>query len=158
DKTVKGVILFSALLSLLIHAELVFKWGHFPDYKSPFRDIYGYDRIAGEADALFREIPSTKKALAVTNWTYGSRILYYARPYGDKVFTLDTKNRQFSLWEAESPVGYDLLIITSHFTANAESAIVCTEYVPLGNSVITLGGGIVDTFTYTLCRNYRGER
>ncbi|WP_298692205.1 glycosyltransferase family 39 protein [uncultured Sulfuricurvum sp.] len=158
DKTVKGVILFSALLSLLIHAELVFKWGHFPDYKSPFRDIYGYDRIAGEADALFRGIPSTKKALAVTNWTYGSRILYYTRPYGEKVFTLDTKNRQFSLWEAESPVGYDLLIITSHFTADAASAVVCTEYVPLGNSVITLEGGIVDTFTYTLCRNYRGER
>jgi 4-amino-4-deoxy-L-arabinose transferase-like glycosyltransferase len=73
-------ILLSLILSLVIHAELFEKWGSFPDYKSPFRDIYGFDNQVREGTALLKTLSSSKKALAVTNWSYGSRLHYYSLP------------------------------------------------------------------------------
>ncbi|HEX5670023.1 MAG TPA: glycosyltransferase family 39 protein, partial [Sulfuricurvum sp.] len=116
----RGIVIFSLILSALIHAELYGKWGAFPDYKSPFRDIYGFDTQTHLGAELLGQIPTQKKALAVMNWSYGSRLFYYSKPYKIKTFVLDDYNRQFALWEGESPFGYDLIILHSHFNDENE--------------------------------------
>ena len=159
QKMVKGLILLSSFLSLVIHAELVGKWGQFPDYQSPFRDIYGYEAIAKQGSRYLQAHHAPLQGLAVTNWTYGSRLMYYARPYGSRVFTLDEKNRQFALWEGVSPLGYDLIFVSSHFAHDVlKERYRCEGWQPLGQSDIKLNGGIVDTITWTLCHHYQGVR
>jgi hypothetical protein len=155
----RKIIIFSLFLSALIHAELYGKWGTFPDYKSPFRDIYGFDLQTAQGARHLEKMDSSKKALAVLNWTYGSRLHYYGKSYHVKAFVLDDYNRQFALWENESPLGYDLIILHSHFNDENElSTIRCDAQIPLGKSDILLNGGKVDTVEYVQCTNYQGRK
>lgn len=152
-------VLLSLLLSLIIHAELFGKWGNFPDYKSPFRDIYGFDMQVADGVSFLKNLNSPKTALAVTNWTYGSRLAYYTKPYGVKTFVLDDYNRQFSLWEGESPIGYDLLIVHSHFSdSNALSSLRCDSLRPMAKRDTLLHAHKVDTVDYLWCKNYQGKK
>jgi 4-amino-4-deoxy-L-arabinose transferase-like glycosyltransferase len=152
------IIIFSLFLSAVIHAELYGKWGTFPDYKSPFRDIYGFNIQTAHGAKLLEKLDSPKKALAVMNWSYGSRLTYYSKPYGIKTFVLDDYNRQFSLWENESPLGYDLIILHSHFNDENElSTIRCDSKKVLENTNILLNRGKVDTIEFVQCTNYQGK-
>jgi hypothetical protein len=155
----RGIIIFSLILSAVIHAELYMKLGTFPDYKSPFRDIYGFDLQTKQGSQLLKHIPSSKKALAVMNWSYGSRLNYYSKPYGIKTFVLDDYNRQFALWENESPRGYDLIVIHSHFNDDNELAhLHCDTQTPLAKTDIILNGGKVDSVEFVECTNYQGKK
>lgn len=155
----RGVVIFSLLLSAVIHAELYGKWGTFPDYKSPFRDIYGFEIQTRTAAKHLEKISSPKKALAVINWSYGSRLNYYSKPYGIKTFVLDEYNRQFTLWENESPIGYDLIILHSHFNDENELlTLQCDAQIPLGKRTIFLNEGKVDTVEFVQCTNYQGKK
>lgn len=152
-------VILSLLLSIAVHAELLGKWGSFPDYKSPFRDIYGFDTQIREGATLLETLNAPKKALAVTNWTYGSRLAYYAKPYGAKTFVLDDYNRQFSLWEGQSPVGFDLLILHSYFSdSNALASLRCETLQSLKKEEILLNNHKVDTVEYLWCKNYQGRK
>lgn len=154
----RGVVIFSLFLSAVIHAELYGKWGTFPDYKSPFRDIYGFDLQVKQGAKLLTQTPSPKKALAVMNWSYGSRLNYYSKPYKIKTFVLDNYNRQFALWENESPLGYDLIILHSHFNDENElTHIRCDSQTVLEKTDILLNGGKVDTVEFVECTNYQGK-
>lgn len=154
----RGIVIFSLLLSAVIHAELYGKWGTFPDYKSPFRDIYGFEIQTRQGTHLLKEMPTAKKALAVLNWSYGSRLNYYSKPYAIKTFVLDDYNRQFSLWENESPLGYDLIILHSHFNDENElSSIRCDSQRIVNKTDILLNGGKVDSVEFIKCINYQGK-
>ena len=156
---VRGVIVFSLLLSAIIHAELYAKFGRFSDYKSPFRDIYGFDIQTKQGSQLLAQIPSSKKALAVMNWSYGSRLNYYSKPYGIKTFVLDDYNHQFALWENESPIGYDLIILHSHFNDENElTHLRCDSQAVLKKTDILLNGGKVDSVEFLQCTNYQGKK
>ncbi len=101
---------------MLAYAEVAGKFFAFPDYKSPFHDIYGYPEISRQADAIIRNNKSERnKAIAVTNWTMGSRIMYYNLPYRHEVFVMDDRKDQFDEWQKNSPTGYDLLFLVTHF-------------------------------------------
>jgi len=155
----RAVILFALFLSAIIHAELYGKWGTFPDYKSPFRDIYGFEIQTRTAAHLLEKLNTPKKALAVMNWSYGSRLNYYSKPYGIKTFVLDDYNRQFTLWENESPFGYDLIILHSHFNDdNKLSTLKCDAQTPLAKTDILLNNGKVDTVQFVQCTNYQGRK
>lgn len=158
-KVWRYAIMFSIILNILIHAELALKIGKFPDYKSPFRDIYGYESIVEEGTSLLNNVEEPKKALAVTNWTYGSRIGYYAMPYKVKTFVLDDYNRQFSFWEKDTPLGYDLIIIKSHFASqNDIKSLQCDSLTSLKSTDLVLNGSKVDTVDYYYCKNYQGRQ
>jgi len=154
---VRITIIISLILNVIIHAELFEKWGSFPDYKSPFRDIYGFDTQIREGVTLLNSLKSPKKALAVTNWSYGSRLNYYSLPYGVKAFVLDDYNKQFSLWEGEPPIGYDLLILHSHFS-DTPNTLRCETLQSLKKEDILLNGRKVDTVEYLWCKNYQGKK
>ena len=151
---------FSLVLTLFAYTELAAKFLTFPDYKSPFRDIYGFPAITKEADRLLRKNSSAKfKAIAVSNWTMGSRTMYYSIMYGNKVFVIDDRKDQFDVWQKNVPLGYDLLFLNTHFhELNIEKYARCDRVEVAGKTDIKLNGAKVDTVEYIWCHNYQGVR
>jgi 4-amino-4-deoxy-L-arabinose transferase-like glycosyltransferase len=152
-------ICFSLIVTLLLYAELGGKFFRFPDYQSPFRDIYGYDAMAAEANKILKENQGAKQALAVTNWTVGSRMTYYALPYGMEVFVIDKRVDQFDFWQKQSPLGYDLLFINTRFDREEiEKTYRCDTVQTVKNMDILLNGGKVNSVDFVWCRNFRGDK
>ena len=156
-KFLKVSLWFSLILTLFLYVELSAKFFRFPDYQSPFRDIYGYETIAKEADTVFKGNNNARKGLAVSNWTMGSRMMYYAFPYNMPVFVIDERKDQFDLWQSASPEGYDLLFLNTHFTnLDLEKVLTCEQVRPMKSIDISLNGGKVDSVEYVWCMNYQG--
>jgi hypothetical protein len=148
----------SLLLLLLAYTELIGKFIKYPDYKSPFRDIYGFQEISKKADAILKnDENNSEKAIAVTNWTMGSRTIYYTIPYDNKVFVIDSRKDQFDIWEKKLPMGMDLLIINTHFNKlDALKRLSCERVENAEELEIELNGSKVDVVKYVWCRNYGG--
>jgi len=143
---------------LLAYTELGGKFLRLPDYKSPFRDIYAYNEIAAEADAIMQKHVSERpKAIAVTNWTEGSRVMYYNLPYGHEVFVIDNRIDQFDVWQKKSPEGRDLLFLNTEFH-NLEIAkyLKCESVDVAAKKDYLLNGSKVNTVEYVWCNNYTG--
>jgi uncharacterized membrane protein len=149
----------SLIITLALYVELAGKWFSFPDFQSPFRDIYGWPFIAREADAILKENPNPKKALAVTEWTLASRMIYYSLPYHDEVFVIDRRKDQFNFWQKGSPIGRDLLFVHSRFS-NEEilKEFRCEEGYAAKRIDIVLNQSKVDQIDYIWCKNFRGDR
>jgi len=151
---------FSLVFTLFAYTELAGKFFSFPDYKSPFRDIYGYPAITEQADEIIKnDISAKPKAIAVTNWTMGSRVIYYSLPYRQEVFVIDNRKDQFDLWEKKLPIGYDLLFLNTHFEDLDIAAYAHCKYVEVvGEKDLILNGSKVDSFKFVWCRNYQGVK
>jgi 4-amino-4-deoxy-L-arabinose transferase-like glycosyltransferase len=150
---------FSLIVTLLLYAELGGKFFRFPDYQSPFRDIYGYDAMAAGANKILKENKSAKQALAVTNWTVGSRMTYYALPYGMEVFVIDKRVDQFDFWQKQSPIGYDLLFVNTRFDReDIDKSYRCDSVQTIKKMDILLNGGKVNSVDFVWCRNFGGDR
>jgi 4-amino-4-deoxy-L-arabinose transferase-like glycosyltransferase len=149
---------FSLILTLFAYTEVAFKFFSFPDYSSPFRDIYGFPEVVRDAVHLLKKDRAlAPKALAVTNWTMGSRTLYYSMTYGDEVFVIDNRQDQFDVWQKKKPVGYDLLFLNTHFhEMDIEKYARCDRVAAAGKKDLMLNGRKVDTVEFVWCRNYRG--
>jgi len=148
---------FSIVVSLLTLTELAVKAFRFPDYKSPFRDIYGIPETIKRANEILSQDASSRKALAVTNWTYVSRMMYYNLPYKSGVFLLGNDDERFTTWYTGSPFGADILFITSHFERpDIGRKMKCSGVMDAGQMDILLHGGRVDTIDYVWCRSFEG--
>lgn len=150
---------FTLTITLFLYAELPAKWFAFPDYKSPFRDIYGVADIAVQANDILKKDSGTRKALAVTNWTMGSRMTYYGLPFDMKVYVIDQRTDQFDYWEKEPAAGQDLLFVNTHFhRTDIGRAFLCDSCQPVKSFDILLNGAKVDSVDYVWCRNFQGIR
>lgn len=148
---------FSVLVAVLVQVELAVKAFQFPDYKSPFRDVYGIPDMLKRANAILAEDASSEKALAVTHWTAVSRTLYYNLPYGTRLFLIPPNTERFSAWLASSPLGSDVLFMNSHFYhRDIGREMKCREVRNAGSMDIILHNGKVDTFDFVWCRSYGG--
>ncbi|HYA85455.1 MAG TPA: glycosyltransferase family 39 protein [Nitrospirota bacterium] len=148
---------FSILIALLLQSELAFKAFRFPDYTSPFRDVYGMPDIVMRANKILALDASPRKALAVTNWTYVSRTMYYNIPYKSAVFLLGNDDERFTTWYSGSPFGEDILFITNHFERpDIGREMKCRQVSDAGQMDILLHGGKVDTIDYVWCRSFSG--
>ncbi|MGD9969496.1 MAG: ArnT family glycosyltransferase [Sulfuricurvum sp.] len=155
-KTAKTVVIISLSLSTIIHAELIAKLGKFSDYRSAFRDILGWNRVAEHAAQHLRALQTQNGALAVTNWSLASRIMVYTDA---PVFLIDERQDQFDLWQKDSPLGKDLLFINPRsFHKAIAQTYQCSSVQTLSSENVVLNGAIVDTFSYELCRNYGGMK
>lgn len=151
---------FSLVALLLAYGELAGKFITFPDYKSPFRDIYGYPEMMAKADDLLEKHSSARpRALAVTNWTMGSRTMYYNLPYGNEVFVLDLRQDQFDIWQTKSMFGYDLLFLnTKYENIDVDRFLNCDKVEIAGQLDLKLNGSKVNSVEYIWCRNYQGVK
>lgn len=148
---------FSIIVSLLLQTELAVKAFRFPDYRSPFRDVYGIPDTVRRANEILARGASPRKALAVTNWTYVSRMMYYNIPYKSGVFLLGNDDERFTTWYSGSPIGADILFITNHFERpDIGREMKCSRVSDAGQMDILLHGGKVDTIDYVWCRSFGG--
>ena len=149
----------SLILMLFAYTEVAGKFFTFPDYKSPFRDIYGFSTITTKADEIIKKSKAEKKAIAVSNWTMGSRTMYYSLPYRNEVFVIDQRKDQFDVWQKSEPLGYDLLFINTYFhELNIEKYVRCNSVESAGRIDIMLNRAKVDTVEYIWCHNYHGVK
>jgi len=151
---------FSLFLTAFAYAELSNRFIRYPDYQSPFRDIYGYDQIAARAHTILRSGPKIRpRALAVSNWTMGSRVEYYSLPYDQEVYVIDDRHDQFDVWKPNPPLGYDLLFLNSRFHGiDVDTALRCDRVCPADELPLFLNGRLVDRVTFVWCLNYQGRR
>ncbi len=146
-------VIASLIISLALYLELLFKFNPFPDYRSLHRDLYGFDRIMREANARLKQT----EALAVANWSLGSRALYYNLPFKSNLFVIDRRKDQFDLWQKNDPIGEDLLFISTHdFNAKVAKNMKCDSIEARGSVDIMLQGRKVNTAVYTLCHHFQG--
>jgi hypothetical protein len=152
----KWTVGISLALAVLIQAELIAKVGRFPDFKSPFRDIYGWDEACKIASKKLSEQNSTNKALAVTNWSMASRAIIYSSV---PVYLIDERKDQFDIWQSGEPLGKELLFINPKtFNTDINGSYKCDTLTKIGEYNATIEGGIVDSFSYELCTNFGGKR
>jgi hypothetical protein len=151
---------FSLVLTLFIYVELAGKFFAFPDYQSPFRYIYGFPVMLGKAnDIMKNDISKSSKAIAVNNWTMGSRTMYYNLPYQNEVFVIDKRRDQFDVWQAKQPLGYDLLFLDTHSSNfDIHKKVICEKTAVADKTDLLLNGAKVDSVEYVWCRNYQGKK
>ncbi|MGQ9695686.1 MAG: ArnT family glycosyltransferase [Thermodesulfobacteriota bacterium] len=158
-KILKICIGVSFALTIFLYAELAGKFFRFPDFRSPFQDIYGWDHICQEANRRLKENPRSPKALAVTNWTMGSRVMYYSLPYENEVFVIDNRRDQFDIWQKKDPYGYDLLFVQTYFEkVDIGQKFKCAQIIPSHSLELTLNGGKVNKVDLVWCQNYQGMK
>lgn len=150
----------SLIAMLIAYTELVGKFIPFPEYKSPFRDIYGYREMVAQADDVVKKNSSSRpKALVITNWTMGSRAMYYNMPYGHEVFVLDLRQDQFDIWQTKSPLGYDLLFLNTKFENIDVARFLNCDHVDVAYKMdMKLNGSKVNSVEYVWCYNYQGVK
>jgi len=149
----------SLAVTFFLYIELAAKWFTFPDYQSPFRDIYGWATIAQEAHEILKEKQGPNKALAVTDWTIASRLIYYSLPYHPEVFVIDQRKDQFDFWQKSSPLGYNLLFVNSYFSKeDIGKSFYCDKVRVVKRMDILLNGGKVEAIEYVWCKNYQGAK
>jgi hypothetical protein len=158
-KFLKTSLWFSLSLTLFLYIGISVKFITFPDYMSPFLEIYGYETITKEANDIFQANKHPQKGLAVSNWIMGSRVIYYSLPYDMPVFIIDDRFDQFDLWQKASPEGYDLLFFNTHYTyLDLKKDVLCDQVCPVKRIELSLNGGKVNTIDFVWCMNYRGMK
>ena len=97
---VRGAIVYSVVVIVVIFSELIFPWMPFSDNENPLRDLYGWPQAAQRAEQLRQQMSteqgSSAPLLFTDNWTYGSRLAWYARPVPVQI--TDTRYDQFDIW------------------------------------------------------------
>jgi 4-amino-4-deoxy-L-arabinose transferase-like glycosyltransferase len=143
---VKYSVIFSLLITLFVHLELVFKFNSF----ALFRDIYGWKKASMMAKNL--KVPNER--LAVLDWTRASRLAFYA---GEDIFLAENKKTQFAFWYTENPIGKDFLFVQINSSSHrvAKEAI-CDELTPIGRYDVVLNDETIDNYEYFRCKNFKG--
>lgn len=153
ERLAKWLVLISYAILVLILAELNLKVIPYKDYNTPFRDIAGWDNIMSEAKRLIKKQDSDRSAIAVANWTQGSRASYYYK--GDEpVVVIDGRFDQFDMWEPADLKGYDLLLIDTKFKQFNKESLGCKKIVKAGDIVVKIGDVKINRADYFWCIDY----
>ena len=156
QKYIHFAISISFVVVLILHMELIFKFIPTPKYKSLHRDIYGFDTILEHANS---HIKNSNTAIAVTNWTLGSRALFYNQPYHSDVYVIDKRFDQFDLWQKGSPKGKNILFINTHFFHKEIARYAkCDKVENLESFDIKLNGVAINHVDIVACYNFQGLR
>ena len=155
-KYVKFSIAFGLLLSSLLYIEIATKIIPLPDENSIQLDVYGFTKIMKEANAQIKD--PQKEAIGVTLWTLASRAIVYNEGYDSKVYLLDDRYDQFDIWESQSPLGKDIVVIDINFAhKDIEKYMKCDGVTKL-TAFKLLKSNKHNNITLYKCSNYQGIR
>jgi len=97
---VRSAIVYSVAVIAVVFSELISPWMPFNDNDNPLRDLYGWSQASQHAEQLRRQMSAEQTGSApllfTDNWTYASRLAWYARP--SPVQVTDTRYDQFDIW------------------------------------------------------------
>jgi hypothetical protein len=150
---------YAALLMTVMFAEMISPHLPFADNQHPMRDLYGWQDAAKHAETLRAELPAGDGAvptLFTENWTYASRLAWYARP--SSVVVLDDRYDQFDLWFG-SPQNGARGILVLWPDEDARPAIggpgQFAECRLRDKLPVVLNGHLISTFTFYACQDFR---
>ncbi len=154
-KYLKVGIAFGLIVSTLIYLEVTTKIIPIPDEQSLQIDIYGFTNILKEANAQVKG----DEALAVTHWTLASRAIFYNREYPSEVYLIDNREDQFDIWQKDSPIGKDLIVIDINILhKDTAKYMKCDRVERLKGFNVLLDYTKPDTIELVKCTNYQGLR
>jgi len=154
----KIAIGFGLLLSSLIYIEVATKIIPLPDENSLQVDIYGFEKIMKEANAQIKD--PKKELIGVTLWTLASRAIVYNASYDSEVYLLDNRFDQFDIWEKNSPIGKDIIVIDINFAhKDIEQYMKCDTITELkAFNILGDAASKAKTIKLIKCSNYQGIR
>jgi 4-amino-4-deoxy-L-arabinose transferase-like glycosyltransferase len=158
-KTWKKTLLASFAMAAVLNFALLFESAFriFPTEKTAalYEGVLGWDQLINESNLKLNSLPAKKKALAVMNWTLGSRALYYNHNKKDSVFVLDKRSDQFDIWNKNSPAGYDFVVIIEQAKKEEHLALLnCQSLTQIGEKITTIKGVPVNHFLYYHCQQF----
>jgi 4-amino-4-deoxy-L-arabinose transferase-like glycosyltransferase len=121
---------------------------------NPIADLYGW-KLAGQKATQLAQA-SKVNAIAVQNWTLGSRAAWYASPL--PTFVLDQRKDQFDLWFGQLPAGASVLLINwsgMSFKPPVGANLAFELCEPLDSLEIVRFGKVLSRFDYSLCHNWQ---
>ena len=143
------------VLTTLIYIEVATKIVPLPDENSLQIDIYGFESIMKKANEAI-ENPKTE-ALGVTHWTLASRAIFYNNKYNSEVYLIDDREDQFDIWQKESPLGKDLIIIDINILhKDTEKFMKCDSVEKISSFNIFYDTAKPNTIDLIKCINYQG--
>lgn len=157
-RTLIATVIVSALLSFALLLELGFKIFPIKYTALLYEGISGWEFVMEEANEKLKTITNPKKALAVMNWTLGSRAIYYNRQ-NSNVFVIDIRFDQFDIWAPQSNIGYDLIVIIEASKLNEHLAhLNCAQLTAVGDKKTLIKDVPVNHFLYYHCANFSGYK
>ena len=149
----------SVLVLALMFSQLLQPWLPFKDNENLLRDLYGWQDASQQADVL--RLDMQKKGvltpvLFTSNWTYASRLAWYARPA--RVLVLDERNDQFDLWFGSPQAGASGVLLWWPDESPAELSATLARFDSCtlsGNLPVVLNHRLVSTFTFYACLGFK---
>jgi len=151
-----GAISIGIFLSALIYIEVATKIVPLPDENSIQLDIYGFEKIMKEANAQITD--PKKEAIGVTLWTLASRALFYNAKYDSEVYLLDNRYDQFDIWQTQTPLQRDIIVIDINFAHKDIDKYMKCDSVEKLKSFNILDDNEDGQITLLKCTNYQGIR
>jgi 4-amino-4-deoxy-L-arabinose transferase-like glycosyltransferase len=152
-------LLIPGALSFLILIEAGFKVLPARLSAPIYSDIYGWDEVMKEADLKLEQVRNPAKALAVMNWTLGSRATIYSHSR-TPVYVVDSRYDQFDIWAPlGKALGKDLIVLVEADKKDEHLAhLNCGELTSVGEKISTIGNVEVKHFLYYHCADFLGYK
>ncbi|MFZ3229801.1 MAG: glycosyltransferase family 39 protein [Pseudobdellovibrio sp.] len=149
-KWLKSSMTAAIILFVIIHSELAFQFLPFSASKDLYRDIQGWQNFTE------RSLLKSNYPLAVTNWTFGSRVKLYSEIAGQNSLTvLDHRIDQFDLWSEDFPVPANYLILVEMKNeVQFLNSIQCDQQKNLGIDGPQFKNKILVDFTLVECTGF----
>lgn len=118
----KTAYALASVVFVLINAELIFHFAPPEISRHIYRDIQGWRAFTERA------LAHSPHPIAVTNWTFGSRIKLYADLAGrENTAVLDQRIDQFDLWQQANSDSSYLILIEKKIAEEFHQRIHCAE-------------------------------
>lgn len=149
---------YSAVLMLVLFAEMVVPNLPFADNQHPMRDLYGWEEAAKRAEQYRREmavVPGSAPLLFTENWTHASRLAWYDRPV--PVVVVDDRYDQFDIWFDSPQSGARGILVLPDAEARPATGgpgqfarCVLRDKLPY-----TSNGHLISSFAFYACHEFR---
>lgn len=149
-KKLKLAFLLATVLFVFIHLELGFHMLPTSVSKDLNRDIQGWQ------DFTTRTLKLSTYPLAVTNWTFGSRVKLYAELAGrPNVIIMDHRTDQFDIWSADFPEAKNIfMLVEKKNESEFLNSIQCESQKNLGSDGPIFKGQTLVEFDLIECQNF----
>jgi 4-amino-4-deoxy-L-arabinose transferase-like glycosyltransferase len=157
---IRSAMVYSLVVIAIIFSEFISPWMPFKDNENPLRDLYGWAQAANRAEQLCLKMSAEQAgstpSLFTDNWTYASRLAWYARPAS--VLVTDSRYDQFDLWFGSPTNGARgiLVLWPDQHAVPATGGIGQFTSCELRDSLpVSSHGHLISTFSFYACYGFR---
>lgn len=154
-----GGLVYSLLLTLILHAEFFHPWMPFAEQRHPLADLHGWEQAVEAAREQRRQmatLPGPTPVLFSGNWSYSSHLAWRARP--DTVQTLGRSGDQHEIWFGTPRAGArGILIVPGPLRRDASRWQQVFARCHLSETVdVRIRGRSATQYELYACEDYRG--